>query len=102
MKKTRDQDEQTQLGMPEEGEILGRLAERVEQAVATIQDLRRDRDALRARVEELESRLRDQDDANARLESLSEEHERFKQERGDIRERIETILSSLEALDPSE
>jgi FtsZ-binding cell division protein ZapB len=98
MKKTRDP-EQTTLGPTEEGEILSRLAERVEKAVGTIQELRRDRDQLRARVEELESRLKDQDDANVRLESLEEEHERFKQERGEIRDRIETILSSLEELE---
>jgi FtsZ-binding cell division protein ZapB len=101
MKKTRDQ-EQTTFGPTEEGEILARLAERVEKAVGTIHELRRDRDQLRARVEELETRLKDQDDANARLESLEDEHERFKQERGEIRDRIETILSSLEALESAE
>lgn len=96
MKKTKDQDPTAPV---EESEILARLAERVERAVGTIQELRRDRDQLRARVEELETRLKDQDDANVRLESLEEEHERFKQERGEIRDRIETILSSLEALE---
>ncbi|MGN6184927.1 MAG: cell division protein ZapB [Thermoanaerobaculia bacterium] len=96
MKKTKDQDPTAPV---EESEILARLAERVERAVGTIQELRRDRDQLRARVEELETRLKDQDDANVRLESLEEEHERFKQERGAIRDRIETILSSLEALE---
>ncbi|HET8798145.1 MAG TPA: cell division protein ZapB [Thermoanaerobaculia bacterium] len=101
MKKTRDQ-EPMPLAATEEGEILARLAERVERAVTTIQELRRDRDQLRARVEELEARLKDQDDAGARLESLEEEHERFKQERGEIRGRIETILSSLETLDGAE
>lgn len=101
MKKTRDQ-EQTTAVPTEESEILSRLAERVERAVGTIQELRRDRDQLQARVEELESRLKDQDDANARLESLEEEHERFKSERGEIRDRIETILSTLEALEGGE
>jgi FtsZ-binding cell division protein ZapB len=98
MKKTMNPDQQT-LGASEEGEILSRLADRVEKAVGTIQELRRDRDQLRARVEELESRLKDQDDANTRLESLEEEHDRFKQERSEIRDRIETILSSLEGLE---
>jgi FtsZ-binding cell division protein ZapB len=99
MKKTRDQEAVTPA---EENEILSRLAERVERAVGTIQELRRDRDQLRARVEELEARLKDQDDANDRLASLEEEHERFKEERGEIRSRIETILSSLEALESGE
>jgi FtsZ-binding cell division protein ZapB len=82
-----------------ESEILARLGERVEKAVATIQELRREREQLRARVDELESRLRDHDDTSTRLESLEEEHGRFKRERGDIRDRIENILSSLEALE---
>ena len=47
MKKTRENEQM------EEAEILARLSERVEKAVATIQELRRERDQLRARVEEL-------------------------------------------------
>ncbi len=91
MKKNRD-NEQMALAGTEEDEILGRLSERVEKAVGTIQELRRERDTLRARVEELESRVRDQD-------SIDEEHERFRKERGEIRDRIESILSSLETLE---
>ncbi len=91
MKKNRD-NEQMALAGTEEDEILGRLSERVEKAVGTIQELRRERDKLRARVEELESRVRDQ-------ESIDEEHERFRKERGEIRDRIESILSSLETLE---
>ena len=98
MKKTGN-GEQLALAGTEEGEILGRLSERVERAVGTIQDLRKERDQLRARVEELESRLREQDDSAARLESLEEEQERFRRERGEIRDRIENILSSLETLE---
>ena len=84
MKKTKDTDQSALPGI-EEAEILSRLGDRVEKAVATIQELRKERDQLRARVEE--------------LESLEEEHERFRNERGEIRDRIETILSSLEALE---
>ena len=51
------------------------------------------------RVDELEAQVKDADDASNRLESLEEEHERFRRERGEIRDRIETILSSLEALE---
>ena len=80
MKKTRDNDQM------EEEEILARLSERVEKAVATIQELRRERDELRARIEE--------------LESGEEEQERLRRERGEIRDRIEGILASLEALEP--
>lgn len=98
MKKTRDNDQST-LPNLEEAEILGRLGERVEKAVATIQELRKERDQLRARVTELESQVTDSGEASTRLETLEEEHERFRKERGEIRDRIENILSSLEALE---
>jgi len=76
MKKTKE--DQMSLAGTEEAEILGRLNERVERAVALIQELRRERDALKERVEELEE---------------------YVNERGEIRNRIETILQSLEKLD---
>ena len=97
MKKTKE--EQLALAGTEEGEILARLGERVERAVATINDLRRERDALKARAEAAESKLADQDTATERLSSLEDEHERFARERGEIRNRIESILGSLEVLD---
>ena len=83
MKKTKDTDQMTLAGT-EEAEILGRLSERVEKAVATIQELRRERDQLRARVEELEAQ--------------DEEQDRLRRERTEIRNRIESILSNLEEL----
>ncbi|MGZ5432463.1 MAG: cell division protein ZapB [Thermoanaerobaculia bacterium] len=86
MKKTRDNDQMALAGT-EEAEILARLSERVEKAVGTIQELRRERDQLRARIEE--------------LEGGEEEQERLKRERSEIRERIESILSSLEGLEDS-
>ena len=98
MKKPKDTDQSALPGI-EEAEILSRLGERVEKAVATIQELRKERDQLRARVEELEAQVKDVDEASNRLESLEEEHERFRRERGEIRDRIENILSSLEALE---
>ena len=91
MKKTKDTDQMALVGT-EEAEILSRLSERVEKAVNTIQELRRERDQLRRRIEELQA-------ASSRLESIEEEQERFRRQRGEIRERIENILSSLEALE---
>ena len=91
MKKTRDNDQMALAGT-EEAEILARLSDRVEKAVGTIQELRRERDQLRGRVTELESQLTAQ-------ESLEEEQERLRSERSEIRDRIENILSSLEALE---
>ncbi|HYC58328.1 MAG TPA: cell division protein ZapB [Thermoanaerobaculia bacterium] len=84
MKKTKDTDQLTLAGT-EEAEILGRLSERVEKAVATIQELRRERDQLRSRVEELEAQ--------------DEEQDRLRRERTEIRNRIESILSNLEELE---
>lgn len=63
-------------------EILQRLSEKVERAIATIQELRRERDELKKRLDEI-------DDDSAR----------YRKERGQIRDRIETILSSLETLE---
>lgn len=101
-KKNRDADaEQISLSEMEEGEILSRLSQRVEKAVSMIQELRRERDDLKTRLETAESQLRDAADTSSRLTSLEEEHDRFQRERGDIRERIESILSNLEILDDS-
>ncbi len=65
-----------------DNEILQRLGEKVERAIATIQELRRERDALKKRLDEI-------DDDGAR----------FRRERGQIRDRIESILSNLESLE---
>jgi len=76
--------EQLTLSGSEE-EIFARLQERVEKAIAMIQELRRERDALKAKLEG--------------GSDLEEECERLRKERDQIRNRIETILSNLEALD---
>jgi FtsZ-binding cell division protein ZapB len=98
VKKNRDND-QLSLAGTEEGEILGRLNERVEKAIATIQELRRERDTLRRQLDDATSRLQEQGDAADRASTLEEDNERFKRERGEIRNRIESILGSLEALE---
>jgi len=97
MKKTKE--EQMSLAGTEEGEILARLNERVERAITTIQELRRERDALKKRADDAEAKLRDQGAASDRLSSLEDEHDRFKRERNEIRNRIESILSNLESLE---
>ena len=101
MKKARNE-EQLALAGTEEGEILSRLSERVEKAVATIQELRRERDALKAKLAKAEEDLAEQGQTSTRLTSLEEEHDRFKRERGEIRDRIESILSNLESLETGE
>jgi FtsZ-binding cell division protein ZapB len=101
MKKNNHND-QTAFADTDEADILERLSQRVERAVSTIQELRRERDLLRARVEELETRVKDNEETSTRLGSLEEEHERFRRERGEIRSRIETILGNLEELEAAE
>ena len=66
------------LAGTEEEQILARLSERVDRAVKMIQELRKERDELKAQLES------------------SSDHEA---ERSEIRNRIEGILSSLEALE---
>ncbi len=87
------------LAGTEEGEILARLNERVEKAIAMIQELRRERDELRRQAEELQARLTEQTDTSERLATVEEDCDRFKRERSEIRNRIETILSNLETLE---
>ena len=96
-KKTKE--DQMSLAGTEEAEILARLNERVERAVALIQELRRERDALKSQLEAAEAKARDHETATERVTSLEEENDRFQKERGEIRDRIESILSSLEALE---
>lgn len=98
MKKTRENDQLTLAGTEEE-EILGRLNDRVEKAIATIQELRKERDTLRRQLDDATARLQEQGDATERASTLEEDNERFKRERGEIRDRIESILSNLEALE---
>ena len=82
-----------------ESEILEKLAARVEKAVAVITELRRERDGLRARVDELEGEMQTRRQDSERLGSVEEENERYKTERNEIRTRIETVLDRLEALE---
>ncbi len=78
-----------------EEEILARLHERVEKAIVMIHNLRRERDALKAKLEDAERRLR----GIGEVAALQEDCQRFQKERNEIRSRIETILSNLESLD---
>ncbi|MEA2415666.1 MAG: Cell division protein ZapB, partial [Thermoanaerobaculia bacterium] len=98
VKKTRENDQLTLAGTEEE-EILGRLNDRVEKAIATIQELRKERDTLRRQLDDATARLQEQGDATERASTLEEDNERFKRERGEIRDRIESILTNLEALE---
>ena len=98
MKKTRENDQLTLAGTDEE-EILGRLNDRVEKAIAMIQELRKERDTLRRQLDDATARLQEHGDTAERASTLEEDNERFKRERGEIRDRIESILTNLEALE---
>lgn len=94
--KKKTTEEQLSLAGTEEGKILARLNERVEKAVQLIQDLRRERDALKTKLEKAETELQ------LRGEADTEELERLRGERSEIRNRIEMILGNLETLDAGE
>ena len=98
MKKTKDA-EQIPLQGTEEAEMLARLAERVERAVATIGELRRERERLSAQVADLTGQLSARDQDSERFSGIEDENSRFREERDAIRERIETMLSNLESLE---
>ena len=99
MKKNRDDEQMAINSDADEAAILARLGERVERAVAVIGELRRERDTLKTRLAEAEAKLKEHADASERLSTLEEDYDRFRKERTDIRNRIESILSNLEGLD---
>lgn len=97
--KKKSETQQLVLEGTEEDEILARLSQRVDRAVSLIQELRRERDTLKARLSDAEGRLQDQQGHATRLETMESEYERFQGERVEIRTRIERILGSLESLE---
>lgn len=101
MKKNKETQNQLVLEGTEEEEILARLSDRVEKAVAIIQQLRKERDELKSRLSGAEESLNQSQDSSARLSSMESDNERFLQERQEIRSRIERILDNLESLDAS-
>lgn len=98
MKKSREND-QMAINGTDEVEILARLSERVEKAVAVIGELRRERDTLKTRLAEAEAKVQEQEGTTERLSTLEEDYERLRKERSEIRNRIETMLGNLESLD---
>ncbi|MGA7616866.1 MAG: cell division protein ZapB [Thermoanaerobaculia bacterium] len=98
----KEQNGKAVLDGTEEEEMLGRLSQRVTKAIATIQQLRDERDKLRKKLEETQAALKERE---AELEGYREgegETEQLREERKEIRSRIEKILGSLESLDEAE
>ena len=99
MKKGRDADQMALKGT-EDDEILTRLGDRVEKAIATIEQLRKERDSLRRRLEAAEQKVRESEEDAQRFASVAGAH-RGKDARRTSRDapEIETILASLEQLE---
>ena len=97
--KKKGESEQMPLQGTEEEEMLMRLSDRVEKAIATIQQLRKENATIRQRAEKLEAELRDQESSADRLRTAEEENARFHSERSEVRSRLERMLSDLEGLD---
>lgn len=97
MKKERESGQMVLDGTDEQ-EILRALGERVDRAIQTIHDLRKERDQLRQEIEELrrdsEQRQRDSSD----FADLRAEHEKLVAERAEIRRRVERIAATLDSL----
>ena len=74
----------------DENDVLSQLAERIEKAIITIQQLRRERDELRQKLKEL---------GPVDNQSLQEENERFRSERDEIRARLEKLLGNLDQIE---
>ncbi len=87
---------------------LDLLAQRVEKATATIQQLKeekggleRERDGLRARLQELEQKIQGHDVPAmlAELGQLRREQREWQAERREVATRVEGLLKKLEGLD---
>jgi uncharacterized coiled-coil DUF342 family protein len=98
-KNVKTNDDPTLLAETEEGDLLGRLTDRVDKAVATIQKLKKERDALQKRLAEVENQLQEAGVDGEELADTREELERYRSERDEVRTRIGGMLESLASLD---
>lgn len=98
-KNVKTNDDPTLLAETEEGDLLGRLTDRVDKAVATIQKLKKERDALQKRLAEVENQFQEAGVDGEELADMREELERYRSERDEVRTRISGLLESLASLD---
>lgn len=75
-----------------DNEALDRLADGVEKAIATIRQLRAERDELKRTLDQMKASGSEADDLRQELES-------FQAEREEARDRVEKILAKLESID---
>lgn len=96
-------EEQTGTLLDDAGsEALDRLASQVDKAVDLIQELKKERDALDGKVEELQARVDELEDAAGRARELEKQQSSIEDEKAEIRKRIESILEKFEALEGEE
>ncbi|MEO8218092.1 MAG: cell division protein ZapB [Acidobacteriota bacterium] len=100
MKKGKDGQQILLSGTAEE-EMLARLSERVDRAVESIQQLRKERDELKSRLSGAEEKLRNVEGHSGQLHVMKSENEKHRVEREEIRSRIERVLGTLENIEES-
>jgi FtsZ-binding cell division protein ZapB len=88
--------EQMVFNPGEENDVLARLGERIEKAIASIQQLRRERDELRHKLARAEEELRNGNTSGGNAAELQEALERMQSERDEVRGRLEKLLANLE------
>jgi len=98
-KDRKEESEQSGVEVVDADAALDRLAERVDGAVRVIRALRKERDELKARLQESEARAAGLESDSTKIEDLLSERESWAQERDEIRARIERILGKLDQLD---
>lgn len=92
-------DDQMELIGPDGDQLIEELAKKIDSAVSTIRDLRKERDALRDELEAANERLGELEQSGERLDELEREAGRFEEQKGEIRNRIEALLEKFERLE---
>jgi FtsZ-binding cell division protein ZapB len=77
-------------------DVLKQLDERIQASVARIQQLRKENDQLSQKLAELEKRYAD---AIGQVKQLNAERQQHENERNDVRNRIEKILTRFDGID---
>ena len=77
-------------------DVLKQLDERIQASVARIQQLRKENDQLTQKLVELEKRYAD---TVGQVKQLNAERQQHENERNDVRNRIEKILTRFDGID---
>ena len=77
-------------------DVLKQLDERIQASVARIHQLRKENEQLAQKLAEMEKRYAD---ASGMVKQLSAERQQHENERNDVRNRIEKILTRFDGID---